>query len=444
MKILGSAKCKTAVSIIGITLLFGIFMTPVTQAVSEEVEIIQEAIRHAGAEWVAADNWITALSPEERLILSGGLEPYTEDQTERDVIIWPDTPDPRAGRSSMDWRNYSGYNWMTSIKNQLNCGSCAAFASCGAVEAGYRIASSNPGMAIDLSEQHLFSCGGGDCVYGWYLNEAMDYFVNPGVPDEACLPYSQSDSNCGSTCSDWQSRVYQIPGWSYVTQGTTNETAIKNAIAIRPIPCRMEIYDDFYSYSSGVYTYTYGSNRGGHFVVMVGWNDAENSWICKNSWGSGWGESGYFRIRRDQVVIGTWAMLPSFGGSPTPTPTTPPTQAYLYFRMPATYYTPGDLYYLDAVIENSGSPKYYSALFVALNIYNDFWFWPSWVKYPAGIDWAWINMETGAWYWEVLPAFYWPTVYAGMNGINYIGVAMDTSVTQLLTNVAFYSWGFGY
>lgn len=36
--------------------------------------------------------------------------------------------------------------------------------------------------------------------------------------------------------------------------------------------------------------------RGGHEVAVVGWNDAQQYWIVKNSWGPWWGESGYFRV----------------------------------------------------------------------------------------------------------------------------------------------------
>jgi hypothetical protein len=420
------------------------FFSAAAVDVSEEVALIQEAIRQTGGTWVAADNWITALSPEEQQGLLGGLEPLPEDLDGHDVILWPDTPDPGATRSSMDWRNHGGSNWMTSVKNQYNCGSCAAFAACGAVEAGYRVATSNPGLAIDLSEQHLFSCGGGSCSAGWYLSSAMDYVVSPGVPDDACLPYSESDSNCGATCSDWQSRTVTISGWNWVTQSTTNVAAIKNALAIRPIPCRMEIYQDFYSYSSGVYTYAYGDNKGGHFVVLVGWNDAEDCWICKNSWGTSWGMSGYFKIRRDQAVIGTWAILPTIGTGPTPTPTPPPAQMNLYFRMPDTYFTPGELIYADVIIQNPGTPQYNAVLFVALNIYSDYWFWPSWWKHPDGLCWGLVDIEPGAWYWVVLPSFYWPSGAGAISNVNFIGVALDSSMSNMLTNIGTYTWGFGY
>jgi C1A family cysteine protease len=39
------------------------------------------------------------------------------------------------------------------------------------------------------------------------------------------------------------------------------------------------------------------SLAGGHCICVVGYSDTDSCWICKNSWGTGWGESGFFRIR---------------------------------------------------------------------------------------------------------------------------------------------------
>jgi hypothetical protein len=71
----------------------------------------------------------------------------------------------------------------------------------------------------------------------------------------------------------------------------------------------MEVYDDFYSYRNGVYARTSGASyEGGHAVLIVGYDDGDNCWICKNSWGTGWGENGYFKIRRGNCSIGTYVL----------------------------------------------------------------------------------------------------------------------------------------
>lgn len=35
---------------------------------------------------------------------------------------------------------------------------------------------------------------------------------------------------------------------------------------------------------------------GGHAVLAVGYDDAHHRWICRNSWGTGWGKAGYFTL----------------------------------------------------------------------------------------------------------------------------------------------------
>lgn len=86
-----------------------------------------------------------------------------------------------------------------------------------------------------------------------------------------------------------------------------------------PLIVAFEVYDDFFSYKGGIYHHTgerdYANfkfnpfEETNHAVLLVGYgtdkNSGENFWIVKNSWGTGWGERGFFRIRRgtDECAI---------------------------------------------------------------------------------------------------------------------------------------------
>ncbi len=206
---------------------------------------------------------------------------------------------------SWDWRDYG---IMTSVKNQGACGSCVAFACVGAFEA---VIKWKTGATVDLSEAHLFFCGGGDCANGWWVSSALDYLKNYGTPDENCFPYDGAaygnDLPCSNTCDDWQQRAYKIDNWGTVT-GATN---IKNALVnYGPLVVTYTVYEDFDDYWANpsawpnqVYYHYYGAVRGGHAVVLVGYDDAGQYWICKNSWGTSGGLNGYFKIRYGEVGI---------------------------------------------------------------------------------------------------------------------------------------------
>ena len=43
--------------------------------------------------------------------------------------------------------------------------------------------------------------------------------------------------------------------------------------------------------------------QGSHCVSPIGFDDAAGCWIAKNSWGTGWGDGGYFRIAYGQCRI---------------------------------------------------------------------------------------------------------------------------------------------
>ena len=77
-----------------------------------------------------------------------------------------------------------------------------------------------------------------------------------------------------------------------------------------PVIACFSVYDDFYSYTGGVYSYQSGNYAGGHCICVVGYNESLQAWLCKNSWGTGWGMAGYFYIEYGQCGIDSqmWAI----------------------------------------------------------------------------------------------------------------------------------------
>lgn len=95
-------------------------------------------------------------------------------------------------------------------------------------------------------------------------------------------------------------------------KSASSPAAIKSFIqASGPVETGFTVYADFYNYKSGIYHHTSGGVEGGHAVKIIGWGvqGTENYWIVANSWGTSWGEKGFFRIRQgdcgiDQQVFG--------------------------------------------------------------------------------------------------------------------------------------------
>ncbi len=65
-----------------------------------------------------------------------------------------------------------------------------------------------------------------------------------------------------------------------------------------PLEADYRVYEDFFSYKSGIYKHVRGRDIAGHTTRVIGWgvSNGVRYWICCNSWGRAWGENGYFRM----------------------------------------------------------------------------------------------------------------------------------------------------
>lgn len=291
-----------------VTILLATLLTlSVSVALAGEVAQVRAAIAEKQAKWQAGETSMTRLSPAERRQRLGLVKPVLAAGAE--VMVMADLPVVGAP-PSLDWRDNGG-NFVTPVRNQGGCGSCWAFATAAALEssvlreANTPITTENPDL--NLSEQVLVSCGtsgsndAGSCS-GGVIQYASDYIRDTGLPLETCYPYTGTDGSCGSACGTYNTATYRIASWAHVTTTSPTVSAIRDALAsYGPLVTTMDVYTDFYSYSGGVYTYTTGSLEGGHAVLIVGYSDAGQYFIVKNSWGAGWGESGYFKIAYSEL-----------------------------------------------------------------------------------------------------------------------------------------------
>jgi C1A family cysteine protease len=295
-----SMECFRVSILTGMFLLY--LFSSLVYASPEERDEIKRAIRLKEAQWVAEETSVSRLHPEERRQRLGLLEHfplqdgYIVSSSDNSFSSVSAVSAVSTAPASFDWRNFNGYNYVTPVKDQGNCGSCWAFATTAALESQVIM---TKGFATNLSEQILISCGGAGSCSGGYLNLASDYIQHTGLPLESYYPYTAKNGLCTNAAQGWQSNVYQIKSWSWLSPAIN---VIKEALySYGPLVTTMDVYSDFFYYSSGIYHHTSGAYQGGHAILLIGFDDGNQYFVAKNSWGTSWGESGYFRISYSEV-----------------------------------------------------------------------------------------------------------------------------------------------
>ncbi len=242
---------------------------------------IRSAINAKGHSWNAGKTSVSELSAERKRLHLGLIMVEREKPDKFKAIKLLGYP------AAIDWR-MNPADYTTKIKDQGSCGACVAFGICATIECSDKIFKKNPILDIDLSEADLFFRGGGNCASGWYFEPALNRSKDHGICAETCYPYPD-----GPMCPDCDKQALRIASYAKLS---SNE-AVKDWIAnYGPVVAGMNVYEDFFYYNGGIYRASYGAFIGGHAVCLVGYDDAQSCWLGKNSWGTGWGESGWFKI----------------------------------------------------------------------------------------------------------------------------------------------------
>ena len=107
--------------------------------------------------------------------------------------------------------------------------------------------------------------------------------------------------------------------------GPQEEEDVITALRMGPVIAAMNVPDRFFNYRCGVFcSDPTDTTIGRHAVEIVDYGNTSsgiNFWVVKNSWGSCWGENGYFRIRRGDLIFAHIALVLSIR-HPVSTPAT--------------------------------------------------------------------------------------------------------------------------
>ena len=230
-----------------------------------------------------------------------------------------------------DWRPLGK---VTSVKNQGACGSCYAFASIGNFESKTLIDGAYTLPDPDFSENNAKECnwrevnnyidGGGNpwggCSGGTY-DMLASLFSQKGVVLDTCDTYVDNDAGACKTSCAYQKTLLD---WRIISDNAVPDTTVLKTYIQNNGPVYTTLYagagpgdawyDEFAAYD-GTYTlYRYPETETpNHAVLIVGWDDTlvhaggTGGWIVKNSWGTGWGDNGYFYIAYGSASIGKWS-----------------------------------------------------------------------------------------------------------------------------------------
>jgi cathepsin C len=209
------------------------------------------------------------------------------------------------------------FDWHDSLKgprSQGDCGSCYIFATLAMLQARLKIHYEED---VVLSVQHSINCNfynqGCDGGYPFLVEKYANEY---GLVDDKCSSYKASNGHCGDVCDISElEKIYHVKDYRFIggSYGKSNEREMMLELQKNgPIVVSFEPSYDFMYYQSGIYHSVNAAEwilkgedkpeweKVDHSVLCYGWGeeDGEKFWMLQNTWGSDWGESGFFRMRR--------------------------------------------------------------------------------------------------------------------------------------------------
>jgi len=225
--------------------------------------------------------------------------------------------------SEFDWTNQTRVpGAVTPVKDQRHCGSCYAFGVVGSLEKTYAEIYKQAGP---LSPQELIDCSGqGGCEGGNFL-PSFRYIQRNGFKLTLEKDYPSTPDGKNQTCQNRTGvslsfnatrplRYEQIPNG--------DEEYMKKVVYERgPVfivfncgerkgndTMLRDVSNKFDHYASGIFDVpgcpSYYNLNHAPVVVGYGTENGTDYWKVKNSWGAGWGDNGYLKVKRGENMCG--------------------------------------------------------------------------------------------------------------------------------------------
>lgn len=282
--------------------------------------------------------------------------------------------------------NWKKAGYVTTVKNQGQCGSCWAFSVAETVESQWAI---NGNALWEFSPQQVASCTTNNCdgCGGGYTESGYEYLMTVvGLGSSWYAPYMQSMYNscsshfCTYSCSNYNMGDLQeygaytgpyatISGWQYATPACTSGACNNQNMTL--LAANIQTYgpasicvdaSNWNDYTGGIMTTAgcggYAADDLDHCVQLVGYNaqSATPYWLVRNSWATNWGINGYIKLSypANTCGLGNEATFVSISNNQTMfdiTPTPP-------------LLDDDDLPYTDDVTTDDVDDKYDDVLFI--------------------------------------------------------------------------------